>query len=491
MSSNDNLNPPDTVAIRVSDVSKCYPIYQKPQDRLKQSLLPRLQRLAGQQPKHYFKEFWALHNVSFTINRGETVGIIGRNGSGKSTLLQMICDTLTPTSGEISTSGRIAALLELGSGFNPEFSGRENVHMNAALLGLSPQEIEERYEDIVAFADIGDFIDQPIKTYSSGMMVRLAFAVIAHVNADILIVDEALAVGDAFFTQKCMRFLRNFMKEGTVLFVSHDTAAIRSLCSRAIWIDHGKLVADGLPKEICETYLEALYASQQGKSMTAEKNAERPAPATCIIRDQRDSFINHSNLRNDLRIFEFNPEAESFGKRGATITDIRLTETSLALAEPANTETTATNSTPQSTDTQKSALPENSRLSWVVGGEAVTLRIEARASKPLFSPIIGFYITDRHGQPLFGDNTYLSYCDTPLICEAGELLVAEFSFQMPRLAPGDYAVTAAIAEGTQHDHVQHHWIHDAVVFRSETSSVASGIIGIPMARIQLTTEGTA
>ena len=197
MSSND-------IAIRVKGLSKCYGIYASPRERLKQFILPRLQRLVGQAPKQYFHEFWALKDVSFEIKKGETVGIIGRNGSGKSTLLQMICGTLHPTSGSIQTNGRIAALLELGSGFNPEFTGRENVYMNASVLGLSNEEINERFNDIVTFADIGDFIDQPVKTYSSGMMVRLAFAVIAHVDADILVIDEALAVGDAFFVQKCI-----------------------------------------------------------------------------------------------------------------------------------------------------------------------------------------------------------------------------------------------------------------------------------------------
>ncbi|MCK5232398.1 MAG: ABC transporter ATP-binding protein [Desulfobulbaceae bacterium] len=224
------------IVIKVENLSKCFQIYDQPHDRLKQSIYPRLQRLAGKPPKQYFSEFWALQDISLQVKKGETVGIIGRNGSGKSTLLQMICGTLYPTTGSIQTTGRVVALLELGSGFNPEFTGRENVYMNAAVIGLSKKETDTRFDDIVAFADIGDFIEQPVKTYSSGMMVRLAFAVIAHVDADILVVDEALAVGDAFFTQKCMRFMRNLMKTGTVLFVSHDTGSVRNLCTKAIWI---------------------------------------------------------------------------------------------------------------------------------------------------------------------------------------------------------------------------------------------------------------
>jgi lipopolysaccharide transport system ATP-binding protein len=227
------------VSIRVEGLSKCFQIYDRPHDRLKQFVVPRLQRAVRQPVKQYFKEFWAVKDVSFEVKKGETVGIIGRNGSGKSTLLQMICGTLNPSRGSIQTRGRIAALLELGSGFNPEFTGRENVYMNSAVLGLKKDEIDQRFEAITAFADIGEFLEQPVKAYSSGMMLRLAFAVIAHVDAEILVIDEALAVGDAFFTQKCMRFLRTFMKTGTVLFVSHDTGSIRNLCSKAIWLEKG------------------------------------------------------------------------------------------------------------------------------------------------------------------------------------------------------------------------------------------------------------
>ena len=206
-------------------------------------------------PKKYFSEFWALKDVSFEIRKGETVGIIGRNGSGKSTLLQLICGTLTPTNGSIQTNGRIAALLELGSGFNLEFTGRENVYLNAAVLGLSKSEIDERFDDIAAFADIGQFIKQPVKTYSSGMYVRLAFAVIAHVNADILVVDEALSVGDAVFTQKCMRFIRRYQENGTLIFVSHDTASVQNLCKSGIWLQNGMVEKIGTAKSVSEAYL--------------------------------------------------------------------------------------------------------------------------------------------------------------------------------------------------------------------------------------------
>ncbi|OQW88110.1 MAG: hypothetical protein BWK72_10225 [Rhodoferax ferrireducens] len=254
MSSND-------IAIRVEGLSKCYEIYANPRDRLKQFVMPRLQRLAGQTPKQYFREFWALKNVSFEIKKGETVGIIGRNGSGKSTLLQMICGTLNPTNGSIQTNGRIAALLELGSGFNPEFTGRENVYLNASVLGLSNVEIDARFDAIAAFAEIGDFIEQPVKTYSSGMLVRLAFAVAINVDPQILVVDEALSVGDELFQRKCFSRIETIKNNGaTILFVSHATSTIVQLCDRAILIDGGELLLAGSPRSIIKHYHKLIYA---------------------------------------------------------------------------------------------------------------------------------------------------------------------------------------------------------------------------------------
>ena len=448
------------IAIRVENLSKCYEIYGNPRDRLKQFILPRLQRVVGKTAQQYFREFWAVKGVSFEIEKGETVGIIGRNGSGKSTLLQMICGTLNPTSGSIQTHGRIAALLELGSGFNPEFTGRENVYMNASVLGLSIEEIDARFDDIAAFADIGDFIEQPVKTYSSGMMVRLAFAVIAHVDADILIVDEALAVGDAFFTQKCMRFFRNFMKNGTLLFVSHDTSSIINLCNYAVWLEKGQVIQEGTPKEVCELYLEAFYEVVQGKSSTTKIKAFKNLDDSLPLKDQRLEFINASNLRNDLQIFKFNPDAASFGKGCAQIRDVRLLD-----------------------DKEHS-------LAWIVGGEKVTLRVTVHAYQDLDAPIIGFHIKDRLGQSLFGDNTFLSSKEQPVNCKNGNELQADFTFHMPLLPAGEYSITTAIANGTQETHEQHHWIHDAVLFKSESSSVVSGLIGIPMREVKLQTSET-
>lgn len=439
------------IAIKVEHISKCYHIYEQPKDRF-------LQMLALGR-KRFYREFWALKEISFEIKRGESVGIIGRNGSGKSTLLQLICGTLTPSVGSIEINGRVAALLELGAGFNPEFSGRENVYLAASLYGLEPNIIATRFDDIVAFADIGDFIEQPVKTYSSGMFLRLAFAVIAHVDADILVIDEALAVGDAFFIQKCMRFLRRFMQNGTLLFVSHDSSAVVNLCRRAIWLEQGRVKAVDTSKAVTEQYLAAFYAAQQGQSK------DRPAPgkpangklsASRGKRDQRADFVNCSNLRNDLEVFAFAPpEASAFGLRGATIEDVRFTD--------------------------RAGNP----LIWIVGGEEVSLEVEIQAHQLIAGAIVGFYVNDRLGQTVFGDNTYLSYADEPFYVREGVRFVAKFEFAMPILPRGKYTVTVAIAEGTQSEHVQHHWIHDALLIESHSSSACTGLVGIPMDSISI------
>ena len=237
----------DNIAIRVDNVGKCYEMYGKPSHRLWQTLT------MGH--KTFYKEFWALRNINFEVKKGECVGIIGRNGSGKSTLLQIIAGTLTPTTGNVEVNGRVAALLELGSGFNPEFTGRDNIYMNASILGLTKIEINAKYDRIVAFADIGEFIDQPVKTYSSGMIVRLAFAVQVTIEPDILIVDEALSVGDVFFQQKCFNRLRSLQKSGTtLLFVSHDLSTVKSLCDKCIYLEEGKIKCLGASTEICDSY---------------------------------------------------------------------------------------------------------------------------------------------------------------------------------------------------------------------------------------------
>jgi len=434
-------------AIRLQQLAKHYPIYERPHHRL-------LEGLFGTRRDR--REFVALQDVSFEVARGETVGIIGKNGSGKSTLLQLICGTLSPSAGSVTINGRVAALLELGAGFNPEFTGIENVYLYATILGLSQAEIDQRLDAILAFADIGDFVHQPVKTYSSGMYVRLAFAVVAHVDADILVVDEALAVGDAFFTQKCMRFLRRFRERGTILFVSHDSSAVVNLCDRAIWLDQGKMRLSGDAKTVCERYLAAYYnPAAEAIEMAVDvlpPARHEPLPPS---RDQRLDWINASPLRNDIEVFSFDAGAEHFGTGAAKISAVNLLD---AAGAP---------------------------LSWVVGGEMVEVRVAAHTRVDLARPIVGFLLKDRLGQSLFGDNTFLSHQFEPVPTPAGGMLQASFRFQMPILPPGDYSLCAALSDGTQDHHVVHQWIHDALILKSHSSSVTTGLMGVPMQAVTL------
>ena len=452
--------------INVNELGKRYEIYVQPADRLKQMILPRFWRATGCGERQYFEEFWALRGVSFGVRRGETVGIIGRNGSGKSTLLQMICGTLHPTQGEVRVHGRIAALLELGAGFNKEFTGRENIFLSGLLYGIPEDELRKRYDAIVDFAEIGNFIDQPVKTYSNGMYVRLAFAIAAHVDADTLIVDEALSVGDVRFTQKCMRFLREFQQRGTLLFVSHDTGAVLNLCDRAVWLDSGRMIMDGPAREVVERYLAEQHAADRGatgeKVLLGESSSKKETKSGDSVSklamddiDPRANMISGKAQRNMIEIFEF--EAASvgaeFGAGAIQICDVRLHEVDGEQCHLAN------------------------------GGELVELEIEAEAFSAVSQLIFGFYVKDRLGQRLFGDNTYLSYLDELIQAEAGERVVARFRFRMPVLPCGDYSVDVAIATGTQQDHTQQHWIHDALSFKASESTMRHGLIGIPMQAI--------
>lgn len=267
------------VAIHVSNLSKNYHMYDRPEDRLKQFIFSQLYRSVGRQPVSYYRDFWALQGISFEIKKGETVGIIGKNGAGKSTLLQVLTGTLTPTSGNVQINGRLAALLELGSGFNPEFTGRENVYLNGAILGMSRDEVDARLNDILAFADIGEFIDQPVKTYSSGMYVRLAFAIQANIDPDILIVDEALAVGDAHFVHKCMLRFNELQAQGcTILFVSHDANAVRNLCTRAIWIEGGEVKQVDNASKVVDDYLAWLFGQTVVTNVAANTDSVTVSP---------------------------------------------------------------------------------------------------------------------------------------------------------------------------------------------------------------------
>lgn len=278
------------VAIKVENLSKCYQIYERPQDRLKQAIYPRLQRFVKNQPKQYYREFWALKDISFEVNKGETVGIIGQNGSGKSTLLQIICGTLNPTSGSMHTNGRIAALLELGSGFNPEFTGRENVFLNAAILGLSQTEIESKLDNILGFADIGDFVDQPVKTYSSGMFVRLAFAVNILSDPEIMVVDEALAVGDMRFQAKCITALKRIQENGaTILFVSHDIGTVQNLCKKGIYLEQGNLKIMGAAPLIAKEYIRSMREGINNDYNESSVNSTKLLATTTQVPFQQES----------------------------------------------------------------------------------------------------------------------------------------------------------------------------------------------------------
>lgn len=312
--------------IRIRNLSKKYFLWRDPSARLLHPILGRLAdwappglsgRLRTCQEK-LCTEFFALRDFSLEVRKGESIGIIGRNGSGKSTLLQLIAGTLQTTSGTVETRGKIAALLELGSGFSPDFTGRENVFLNAALLGLTRHQTEERFDRIAAFADIGDFIDQPVKTYSSGMLVRLAFSVAIHVDADVLIVDEALAVGDVFFQQKCYRKIRQILETGvTFLFVSHDYGAMKNLCERGILLQHGKKIFEGAAEQCAHRYMREAYTStatdghsrisQDGTtgSQTTKENQRRAVPAESRTAVIESDILASAKARHGQRVLEF------------------------------------------------------------------------------------------------------------------------------------------------------------------------------------------
>lgn len=404
----------DDVAIRVDNLSKCYHIYEEPRHRLLQMLF------RGR--KKFYREFWAIRDVSFEVKKGETVGIIGRNGSGKSTLLKMICSTLHQTSGSIKTQGRIAALLELGSGFNPEFTGRENVFMNAIMLGLTREELSSKMASIEAFAAIGDFIDQPVKTYSSGMVVRLAFSVIAHVDAEILVIDEALAVGDAVFTQKCMRFLREFKEKHTLLFVSHDSSAVTNLCERAIWLDAGKVKRTGKAVDVMQEYhssnLAIIDADQGGLPQ-----AKGPSDFSAM-----DSDIDEINRRAG-----FNQLTHKGGTGAVKVISAGFRQGQLGY------------------------------VNLLSGGGLVTLQVIAESLTPISSVIVGFTLKNRLGEVIMEDNTAKLTAFNPLAIDPGSRIKAEFNFRMPKLRDGEYTVDIAVAEGTQENHQQHIWQYEALV----------------------------
>lgn len=431
-------------AIEVTDLSKCYQIYDKPSNRLKQMLM------RGR--KQYYKEFWALKDVSFKIKKGETVGIIGRNGSGKSTLLQMICGTLNPTGGEVLAHGKVAALLELGAGFNPEFTGVENVYMAASLYGLSKEEIDQRFDAIATFADIGDHIHQAVKTYSSGMYVRLAFAVIAHVDADILVVDEALAVGDAVFTQKCMRFIRKFKENGTLLFVSHDMGSVLNLCEQAVWLHTGAVRQLGQAKEISEAYLQYTLQEVYGQEAQIKGIAQKPKKETITAANLKSETPQAVDYGATLAVQNNLNEANGWKSGAGEILSVRLS----VLGEPTG----------------------NSANDVLQGGERVRMTVQAVAHEDMDRPILGFLVRDRLGQDLLGENTLPFTNQQPMPVLAGERFAVDFDFKLPMLPNGSYSVMTSLADGDLYNHVQHHWLHDALLIHVASSKVRYGLVGV-------------
>ncbi len=413
--------------ISVRNLSKNFSIYASPSDRLKQYLMPWFQRMLGFKPKQYYRPFTAISDVNFVVNAGETVGIVGRNGAGKSTLLQLLCGTLTPTCGEIEVNGRVAALLELGAGFNGEYTGRENIYLNARILGLNDQEINAKFDQIIQFADIGIHLDQPVKTYSSGMYVRLGFAVIAHVDAKVLIIDEALAVGDAAFASKCLTFLRTFQQTGVVLFVTHDTSITRSLCSRALWLQSGQLVSIGNVKDVCDA-----YEADIRKDLFSSKQ---------II---STSYSNEPEIRSTFLEGQINKDR------------IDLFACSL--------------------------LVNDSSAIYFSGGEQTSIHFCFSSIVSVRSLIVGFVVRDKMGQALFGENN-LGWKSAPQ--EATSLpsntrVEGKFIFQMPILVKGQYSITLAISDGTQDEHEVLAWFPDAITFYSTSSKRTTGLVGIPI-----------
>lgn len=379
-------------AINVTNVSKTFRIYKKPSDRLKQIFAKK---------KKFYKDFVALNPLSFEILQGEAVGIVGRNGSGKSTLLQMIAGTLTPTTGNISLNGRVAALLELGSGFNPEFTGRENVYLNAAILGISRNEIEKRMDDVLKFADIGDFIDQPVKTYSSGMYVRLAFAVSVNVDPEILIVDEALSVGDGRFQLKCFEKIKALKNSGkTIIVVSHDLQTIRQICDRVILIDQGRLIQIGEPNEVVNHYTKILFSNY---SLPTEKKQN-----DALTVEESDDF-KRANLIDETITKEYR-----YGNNDGVINEVFV-----------NGKVDDFNQT-------------------VITGEELIVSFKAKALKEIQQPIFAMTIKSIKGLEVYGSNTYFRNMPFRALVQDEQV---EVTFKhIMRLIPGDYYISLGFVE---------------------------------------------
>jgi lipopolysaccharide transport system ATP-binding protein len=385
----------EQIAIALKNVSKCFKRYAKPADRLKEILLPN---------KDYSEKFWALQEVSLEIQKGQTVGIIGRNGSGKSTLLQIIAGTLTATTGNVNVNGRVSALLELGSGFNPDFTGRQNVFFNGRLLGLSQQEIENKFDEIVGFADIGDFIDQPVKTYSSGMFVRLAFAVAVNVEPEILIIDEALAVGDIYFQQKCfdkLAYLRE--KQTTLLFVSHDMNAVHRLCDRAILMDSGRISLWSEARQVIDLYEINLieHITQQSNNLPIDQSEE--------LKSVKDPLSNKIPQNTEIAL----SKSTSFDSDKAKIIFAKVLDIN------------------------------DQEVQHIVSEQLVKLKIGILFLQSFEDPLIGFQMRDRTGLMIFQTNTFMMN-KTIGALRQNTLVEIVFEFMLP-LVEGEYTITVGVA----------------------------------------------
>ena len=403
------------VAVRVEAVSKQYRIYDRPADRLKETLT------RGRWKAH--REFWALKDITFEVEAGTTTGIIGPNGSGKSTLLQIITGTLEPTHGSVSLEGRVAALLELGAGFNPEFTGIENIFMNTALMGLSKSETESLLPEIASFAEIGDFIYQPLKTYSSGMYIRLAFAAAIAVSPQVLIIDEALAVGDAVFQHRCTRRIKQMQENGTtILFVSHDPGAVRALCSRAILLNGGRMEADGTPSEVLNRYQKII--------MARETEYAKTAPSAGEVATVEDAF---NAPRYTFR----------HGNGDAEVIGIELLDTS------------------------------RQRVEIVETGEQLFLRMHVVFHKAVEEPVFGFLIRNRHGIHLYGTNTDIQHAGIGPV-EPGEIIEASFSFNC-WLAPDNYSIAIAVHSV---DAISFDWLDGALFFQTVSATPMEGVANL-------------
>ncbi len=446
------------LAINIENVSKHYLMYDKPEDRLKQMILPRIQTMTGLKRSQFYKDFPAVRNVSFNVEQGQTVGIIGRNGSGKSTLLQMVCGTLTPSSGTVNVNGRIAALLELGAGFNPEFTGRENVFMNASILGLSHAEIEERLESILRFADIGIFIDQPVKTYSSGMFVRLAFAVATSVDPDILIVDEALSVGDEAFQRKCFARIEEIKSKGcTILFVSHGAQTIVQLCDRAILLDGGEMLLDGAPKIVVAQYqrlVNALPETQPDiikeiRGLTKEDLIDNSVDVniTATVQDKapkaKDIQLKGHRKASSIEQFDANFMSKSlvsYEQNGAEILNPRIINA------------------------------DGKQVNVLVRGERYTFEYTVKYEKDAHEIGFGMLIKSKSGVELSGTSSTL-LTDEKFNAKAGESRRIRFGFEC-NFHPDTYFLNCGSGAIKNFEPVMLHRLLDAVMFRvSEEDNV--------------------